>query len=81
MPQTRNRPAVSRDTKTNMQAREPASGTFNGEPFVVNPSEVFAADHPLVRAFPHLFKAVEPTRQRPDVEQMTAAPGEKRGEE
>ena len=60
-----------------MQAREPASGTHNGEPFVVNPSDFFAADHELVRSYPHLFKPVE--ANRPDVEQATAAPGEKRG--
>ena len=61
-----------------VQAREPATGTFNGEPFVVSPSEIFASDHPLVREHPQLFKPLEESRQRPVVEQMTAAPGEKR---
>jgi hypothetical protein len=63
-----------------VRACEPATGTFDGEPFVVGPSEIFAADHPLVRAYPHLFKPVEGSRQRPAVEQMTAAPGEVRGQ-
>jgi hypothetical protein len=68
------------DTRAeHVRPREPATGTFEGEPFVVNPSEVFAIDHPLVRAYPKLFKPLEPTRTRPVVEQMTAAPGEKRG--
>jgi hypothetical protein len=51
MPQTK-----SKQTVSHVRAREPATGTFEGEPFVVNPSEIFAADHPLVRAYPHLFK-------------------------
>jgi hypothetical protein len=62
-----------------VQPIEPAAGDFDGSSFVVNPSEVFAEDHPLVRAYPHLFKPLEPSRQRPEVEQTTAAPGEKRG--
>jgi hypothetical protein len=64
-----------------VQAREPATGTHDGEPFVVTPAEIFAADHPLVRAHPHLFKPVEESRQRPAVEQATAAPGEMRGQQ
>jgi len=62
-----------------VHAREPATGTFEGEPFVVGPSEIFAADHALVRAHPNLFVPVEGSRQRPVVEQATAAPGERRG--
>jgi hypothetical protein len=62
-----------------VRAKEPATGDLDGEPFVVNPSEIFADDHPIVRAHPDLFEPLEPSRQRPDVEQMTAAPGEKRG--
>lgn len=78
MPAAKTKKAATRET-THMQPIEPSTGTFNGEPFIVNPREVFASDHPLVRAFPHLFKAVEQTRERPAVEQTTAAPGEKRG--
>lgn len=62
-----------------LRAKEPATGTFEGEPFVVSPSEIFASDHPLVRAYPHLFVPLEESRERPEVEQATAAPGEKRG--
>jgi len=61
-----------------VQPIEPASGTHDGEPFVVNPREIFRADHPLVRAYPHLFRPLCES-QRPDIVQMTAAPGEKRG--
>lgn len=63
-----------------MRAKEPATGTFNDEPFVVSPSEIFASDHPLVQAHPHLFTPLEESRERPAVEQATAAPGEQRGE-
>lgn len=62
----------------NVRPIQPASGDIDGEPFVINPGEIFAADHKLVRAKPHLFKPVEPTRDRPDVEQATKAPGERR---
>ena len=62
-----------------VQPREPASGTFDGEVFVINPAEVFATDHPLVREYPHLFRPLEASRARPEVEQATAAPGERRG--
>ena len=61
-----------------VQPIEPATGDHDGEPFVITPTEVFAADHPLVRAYPHLFKALEP-RRRPGSEQATRGPGEKRG--
>lgn len=65
-------------TRVLVRAKEPATGTHNGEPFVVNPTEILDGDHPLVRAYPHLFCPVEPSRARPAVEQMTAAPGERR---
>lgn len=64
----------------NFRAKDSTSGDLDGEPFVINPRDIFAADHPLVRARPELFEPVEPNRQRPAVEQMTQAPGEKRGE-
>ncbi len=62
-----------------VQAKEAATGDFNGETFVVNPSTVLVEHDPLVKAFPHLFKPLEPSRQRPVIEQMTNAPGEVRG--
>jgi hypothetical protein len=61
-----------------MRPREAATGDIDGEPFVLNPNEIFDADHPIVRAHPGLFMPVEPTRSRPSVEQATAAPGERR---
>lgn len=63
-----------------VQPKEPASGDYNGAPFVLRVGEVFAADHPLVREYPHLFKPLEAARQRPAAEQVTAAPGERRGD-
>jgi hypothetical protein len=61
-----------------MQPIQPATGDYRGEPFVLNPREIFASDHRLVRAYPHLFRAVEQSPERPAIETMTAAPGEKR---
>jgi hypothetical protein len=51
----------------------------DGEAVVLSPNQIIDADDPLVRARPHLFKPLEASRQRPEVEQATAAPGEKRG--
>jgi hypothetical protein len=62
-----------------VQPIEAASGDFNGIPFVLSPNEIFAGDHELVRNYPHLFRPVEARRSRPEVEQATAAPGERRG--
>lgn len=73
------------ETVEYVQGVEPASGDWKNpetgakEPFVVNPSTILRSDDPLVKQFPHLFKALETSRQRPAVEQATAAPGEKRG--
>lgn len=64
-----------------VRATEPFSGDVDGDPFVVNPSEILTDDHPIVRKYGNLFKPVEATRQRPAVEQATAAPGEVRGTE
>lgn len=49
------------------------------EAVVIRESEIFDADDPIVRARPELFKPLEASRQRPAVEQATAAPGETRG--
>jgi hypothetical protein len=35
------------------------------------------ADHPIVKAAAHVFKPIDSSY--PEIEQMTAAPGEKRG--
>jgi hypothetical protein len=61
-----------------VRPKEPSTGDFDGQPFVVNPREIFSRDHPLVRAFPDLFEPVRASR--PAVEEMTAEPGRKRGE-
>jgi len=61
-----------------VRPREAATFDHDGEAVVLNPNEIFDADHPFVRARPGLFVPVESTRQRPAVEQATAAPGEKR---
>ena len=68
------------DTVTHVQPIEAASGDHKGETFVINPNEIFAVDDELVRAYPHLFQPLRETRQRPEVEQATAAPGEHRGD-
>ncbi len=63
-----------------VQVTEAFTGTLDDAPVVVSTAEIFQRDHPLVRAYPTFFKALEPTRQRPAVEQMTAIPGERRGQ-
>lgn len=64
---------------THVQPIEACSGKVNGEQFVLHPTEILSKDHPIVRAYPHFFRPVEGGRERPPVEQATAAPGEKRG--
>lgn len=49
-----------------------------GVSYVFNRKDLLAGDHPVVRAHPKLFETAEPTRDRPVVEQATAAPGEVR---
>lgn len=60
-----------------MRPREAASGDYDGETFVLNPNDLYREDHDLVRAYPHLFTEARETQH--DVEQATAAPGERRG--
>lgn len=55
---------------------EAASFAFKGEQVVLSPNEVLESSHPYVRKHPHLFTPLEPSRQRPGVEQATRAPGE-----
>lgn len=47
-------------------------------PVVVTPASILEASDPIVRRWPHHFQALAPDRQRPAVEQATAAPGEVR---
>jgi hypothetical protein len=58
-----------------MRPREAFTGDHNGVPFVANPSEIFSADHELVRLHPDKFT---PVMERTAVTQMTANPGERR---
>ncbi len=36
-------------------AHEPFTGTLDGAPFVVNPSQELRGDDPIVKAYPHFF--------------------------
>lgn len=52
----------------------------NGNPIVVHAGQTLLYDDDdLVRRFPHYFQVSE-RHQRPDVEQATSRPGEKRGQ-
>jgi hypothetical protein len=58
-------------------ARETFTAEYDGAPVVVHGGVTrVRSDHPLVKGREHLFEAAE---SRVDVEQATAAPGEKRG--
>lgn len=72
-------PPTKTRTVAHVQAKEAATGVIDGTPFVLSPGEVLSADHEIVRAYPDFFRPLEPGRERPSVEQMTAEPGEKRG--
>lgn len=61
------------------RAKEACFFKFDDDDVVLSPNAIYAADDPLVRARPELFKPLEADRQRPAVEQATAAPGEVRG--
>lgn len=62
-----------------VRAAEPFSGDIDGEPFVVNPVEILADDHPIVQKYTSMFRPLSPSRNRPEVEQATVNPGEARG--
>jgi hypothetical protein len=66
---------------TIVRATEAFIGEVGGETLRVVKGDLFEADHPAVRKWPHLFEAIliryPVTRTR--VEQATAGPGEKRG--
>lgn len=52
--------------------------TDDGQPWVVNPNDLFRGDHPIVQQCPQHFRPASESRQRPTVEQATRAPGEQR---
>ncbi len=62
-----------------VRPREAFTGDLNGEVVVLGPNDVLNDRDQAVKKWPHLFVPLEPDRTRPDVEQMTAAPGEVRG--
>jgi hypothetical protein len=62
-----------------VQPKEAAFFKYEDEDIVLSPNEIWNANDPVVRAKPDLFRPLKATRQRPEVEQATAAPGEKRG--
>ena len=61
-----------------LEANQGFATTFEGEPLFVQKGELVHKDHPLVKGREELF---DPAKRisRFDVEQATAAPGEKRG--
>lgn len=56
------------------------SGSIDGVPFVANEGDIYASDDPVVKEYPHFFGPIDPQRSRPEVEDMTAEPGLKRGQ-
>ena len=54
-------------------------GTFDGEPVEFHKGEVVVAGDPALRKWPDSFEPLVVRTYRPEVEQATAAPGEKRG--
>ena len=50
--------------------------THDGREVLVSAGTRVRANHTLAKAYPDLFEPLEP---RPDIEQATASPGEKRG--
>jgi hypothetical protein len=60
-------------------ATESFATTVDGEPTFVRKGELAHGDHPILKTHKDLFKPAE-NYVRFDVEQATAAPGEKRGE-
>lgn len=69
-------------TDTLYRVKESFITTIGGEEMEYQAGQLVQADDPAVKKFPHLFGELETrprTRTSPDVEQATAAPGEKRG--
>jgi hypothetical protein len=70
----------TKQTPRYVRGRQPAAIDFEGAAIVINESTILQTDDPIVRKHPDLFVPLEAKRQRPGVEAMTAAPGEKRGQ-
>jgi hypothetical protein len=60
-------------------ATESFASMVDGEPIFVRKGELAHADHPILKTHKDLFEPAE-NYIRFDVEQATAAPGEKRGD-
>jgi len=61
------------------QVRESFIGSFDGAPVEFYKGEVYEADDPALKRWPHNFIPLVLRTTRPTVEQATAGPGEKRG--
>jgi hypothetical protein len=60
--------------------RESFIGTLDGEEAEYHKGEVVDADDPALRRWPSHFEPLIVRRYQRQIEQATAAPGEKRGE-
>lgn len=60
-------------------ATESFNVDLDGYPQVVKKGELVREGHELLRRFPHLFEPARARFEFGEVEQMTAAPGERRG--
>lgn len=68
---------MARASSTHVHPEQPFAVEWDGIPQVFNPGRIFEPAHPLVKAYPDRFVAVEPLPQD-RIEQMTAEPGELR---
>lgn len=62
-----------------MRVKEGFSTDIDGVPTTYGAGQIVQSDDPGVKIAPVQFEEVEETVSRPDVEQATAEPGEKRG--
>jgi len=70
---------VKATAPTIVRATEAFIGEVGGETLRVVKGDLFEADHPAVRKWPHLFEAILIRYPVTRIEQATAGPGEKRG--
>lgn len=60
------------------RVKSPFVGQLYGREVIVTPDDIYADDHEIVVAYPHLFEEIPVIPRRGEVEQATAAPGELR---
>ena len=70
---------MAKTTTTFYTVAESFVGTLDGDEVEYHKGEVVEADDPAFRKWSHLFVPLVVRIRKPDVEQATAAPGEKRG--